>query len=80
MQAKFPGRCTYCSEPITVGVDTYDVSSRKNWHECCRINQQPNVNAYDLAARLGFVSWEQSQMKQWTKDNVVQMDLFRKAQ
>lgn len=54
MIAKYPGLCRYCKQPITVGVDEYDLTSKASYHRECEESQPPGPEAYVLADRLGF--------------------------
>lgn len=60
MIAKYPGPCTFCGERIKPGVDTYDVTIKKSYHEACKEAQGDETggtgaDAIRLAERLGFV-------------------------
>jgi hypothetical protein len=55
MIAKLPGFCCFCRKPIEPGRDTYEVETRRNWHEACRENQPASPEQFAIADRLGFV-------------------------
>lgn len=57
MKAKYKGDCCYCNASITVGVDTYDISEKRSYHEACRekANGQARESSEQLAERLHFI-------------------------
>lgn len=65
MLARYPGSCIYCKKPITVGVDTYDVDTKQNWHEVCHESQPPGPDAFRLADSLGFIGPNEPIPQSW---------------
>jgi hypothetical protein len=56
MISKFDGRCCFCGRDTRAGVDTYDLETKKSYHEECREMEasKPDPEAFKLADRLGF--------------------------
>jgi hypothetical protein len=59
MIAKFPGKCSYCGKPTKAGIDTYDTTIKKAYHQICHDQRPVDLfaanNAEQLARELLFI-------------------------
>ena len=76
MIAKYPGICSFCKQPIAVGVDTYDTETKKAFHQDCFANQPPQPDAFRVAERLGFVPYTDEAIRAAIRAWQIQQDWF----
>jgi len=54
--SKFNGTCFYCKQPTKAGTDTYELDTKRSYHEACKEAawSTPDAEQRALAERLGF--------------------------